>query len=152
VASAAGRLGSVDANTGDTLLGWDTDQFNLDIKSTTLALAVVLDQGGLGTGGFNFDAKIRRESVDPEDLFFGHIGSIDAFARGLRNAAKLKEEGALKHLIEERYHGWKEHLGAEIEAGKHDLESLEKWVKSAAEPKKKSGQQELYENTLNRFI
>jgi len=153
VASAAGRLGSVDANTGDTLLGWDTDQFNTDIKSTTLALSVVLEQkGGLGTGGFNFDAKIRRESVDPEDLFIAHIGSIDAFARGLRNAAKLKEEGALKRLVDERYRGWTEELGRKIEAGDYDLKSLEEWVKTAVEPKKRSGKQELYENTLNRYI
>lgn len=153
VASTAGRLGSVDANTGDTLLGWDTDQFNLDIKSTTLAVGVVLDQGGLGTGGFNFDAKIRRESTDPVDLFIAHIGSIDAFARGLRNQAKIREEGALKKLIDERYSGWSTPFGAEIEAGKLDLAALEQWViKKNGEPKKVSGKQELFEGTLNRFL
>jgi len=153
VASAAGHLGSVDANTGDTLLGWDTDQFNLDIKSTTLAVGVVLDQGGLGSGGFNFDAKIRRESTDPVDLFIAHIGSIDAFARGLRNAAKIREEGALKKLIDERYSGWNTPFGAEIEAGKLDLAALEQWViKKAGEPKKVSGKQELFEGVLNRYL
>lgn len=152
VASAAGRLGSVDANTGDTLLGWDTDQFNLDIKSTTLALGVVLDQGGLGTGGFNFDAKIRRESTDPVDLFIAHIGSIDAFARGLRNAAKLREEGALQNLVDARYQGWKSALGESILSGKHDLTSLEQWALTAVEPKKTSGKQELFEGTLNRYL
>lgn len=153
VASAAGRLGSVDANTGDTLLGWDTDQFNLDTKSTTLALGVVLDQGGLGSGGFNFDAKLRRESTDPADLFIAHIGSIDAFARGLRNAAKIREEGALKKLIDERYIGWSSALGKEIESGKLDLEALEHWViKKGGEPKKVSGKQELFENTLNIYL
>jgi xylose isomerase len=152
-ASAAGLLGSVDANTGDTLLGWDTDQFNLDIKSTTLAMAVVLDQGGLGTGGFNFDAKIRRESTDPEDLFYAHIGSMDAFARGLRIAAKIKEEGRLSELVSLRYSGWDSGLGADIEAGKLDLEALEKYVAtSKSEPKKASGRQELFELLLNSYL
>lgn len=153
VASSAGRLGSVDANTGDALLGWDTDQFNLDIKSTTLALGVVLDQGGLGSGGFNFDAKLRRESTDPADLFIAHIGSIDAFARGLRNAAKIREEGLLKKLIDDRYAGWTSGIGTEIEAGKLDLAALEQWVlKKAGEPKKVSGRQELFEGTLNFYL
>jgi len=153
VAAAAGLLGSVDANTGDTLLGWDTDQFNTDIKSTTLALLVVLKQGGLGSGGFNFDAKIRRESTDPEDLFYGHVGSIDAFARGLRNAVKIIEEGVLPGLVAKRYAGWNEGIGAQIEAGKLDLEALEKHVLSHhTEPKKVSGRQELFENTLNHYI
>jgi len=154
VASNAGHLGSVDANTGDTLLGWDTDQFNVDIKSTTLAVGVVLDQGGLGTGGFNFDAKIRRESTDPVDLFIGHIGSIDAFARGLRNAAKIREEGLLKKMVDERYAGWNTEFGKDIQAGKLDLAQLEQWVikKGTAEPKKVSGKQELFENTLNMYL
>jgi xylose isomerase len=153
VASSAGRLGSVDANTGDLLLGWDTDQFNLDLKSTTLALGVVLDQGGLGTGGFNFDAKIRRESTDPADLFIGHIGSIDAFARGLRNAATIREEGLLKKLIDERYSGWNSTFGQELESGKLDLAALELHVlKHGGEPKKISGKQELFEGTLNFYL
>jgi len=153
VASAAGHLGSVDANTGDALLGWDTDQFNLDIKSTTLALGVVLDQGGLGSGGFNFDAKIRRESTDPVDLFYAHVGSIDAFARGLRNAAKIREDGTIKKMIDERYSGWTSGIGAEILAGKHDLASLEQHVlQKNTEPKKVSGRQELFESTLNFYL
>jgi len=152
VASAANLLGSVDANTGDTLLGWDTDQFNLDTKSTTLALLVVLKQGGLGSGGFNFDAKLRRESIDPEDLFYAHVGSIDAFARGLRNAARILEEGVLPDLVAKRYAGWSEGIGADIAAGKVDLEALEKFVLSAVEPKKASGRQELFENTLNSYV
>jgi len=153
VASSAGHLGSVDANTGDCLLGWDTDQFNLDTKSTTLALGVVLDQGGLGSGGFNFDAKIRRESTDPVDLFYAHIGSIDAFARGLRNAAKIREDGTLKRLVEDRYSGWKTGIGAEILGGKHDLASLEHHIlQKNAEPKQVSGRQELFENTLNFYL
>jgi len=152
VASAAGRLGSVDANTGDTLLGWDTDQFNLDLKTTTLAARVVIDQGGLGSGGFNFDAKLRRESTDPEDLFLAHIGSIDAFARGLKTAAKIKEDGILPGLVKERYSSWDSGIGAEIEAGKHTLESLSKWVAEHGEPKPHSGHQEKYENILNHYL
>jgi len=138
---------------GDPLLGWDTDQFNLDIKSTTLALGVVLDQGGLGSGGFNFDAKIRRESTDPVDLFYAHISSIDAFARGLRNAAVIREEGAIKKLIDHRYSGWSTGVGAEIISGKLDLAGLEEWVlRKGAEPAKVSGKQELFEQTLNFYI
>jgi len=152
VASAAKLLGSVDANTGDTLLGWDTDQFNLDIKSTTLALLVVLKQGGLGSGGFNFDAKLRRESIDPEDLFYAHISSIDAFARGLRIAAHIVQEGELDKLVTHRYSGWSEGLGTLIEAGKADLEHLETHVLGAEEPKKHSGRQELFESTLNNYL
>jgi len=153
VASNAGHLGSVDANTGDTLLGWDTDQFNLDIKSTTLAVGVVVDQGGLGSGGFNFDAKIRRESTDPVDLFIAHIASIDAFARGLRNAAKIREEGTLKKLLDERYAGWSTDFGKQVESGKLDLAALEQWVaKRGGEPKKVSGKQELFEGTLNMYL
>jgi len=153
VASSAGHLGSVDANTGDALLGWDTDQFNLDIKSTTLALGVVLDQGGLGSGGFNFDAKIRRESTDPVDLFYAHVGSIDAFARGLRNAAKIREEGVIKKMIDDRYSGWTSGIGSEILNGKHDLASLEQHVlQKNTEPKKASARQELFESTLNFYL
>jgi len=153
VSSNAGRLGSVDANSGDPQLGWDTDQFNMDIKSTTLAMGVVLDQGGLGSGGFNFDAKIRRESTDPVDLFYGHIGAIDAFARGLRNAAKIREDGVMKKLVEDRYSGWNSGLGADITSGKLDLAALEQHVlKKAEEPKKISGRQELFETTLNTYL
>merc|ERR1719345_249229 len=95
IGSKYGMLGSVDCNTGDPLVGWDTDQFAMDIKKTTLAMEIVIDQGGLAPGGLNFDAKVRRESSDLEDFFIGHIGGIDAFARGLRNAAKIVEEGVL---------------------------------------------------------
>jgi len=154
VAAASGILGSVDANTGDPQLGWDTDQFNLDIKSATLAVAIVIENGGFTTGGFNFDAKIRRESTDPEDLFYGHISSVDTFARGLRIAAKIKEEGRLAELVKTRYAGWDSGLGADIEAGKLDLEALAKYVagKKDFEPKKVSGRQELFDLLLNSYL
>jgi len=152
VAAAAGRLGSVDANTGDVLLGWDTDQFALDVKTTTLAMMVILEQGGLGSGGLNFDAKIRRESTDPEDLFIAHIGSIDAFARGLRNAVKIKEDGILPGMVQKRYAGWDAGFGKDVESGKLDLEALAKHAETAADPKTISGKQELYEGTLNMYL
>lgn len=103
VASAAGKLGSVDANRGDYLLGWDTDQFPTDIYSTTFAMMIILNQGGLGTGGLNFDAKVRRRSTDPTDLFYAHIGGMDAFARGLLIAHKIIDDkskiiATLKHF------------------------------------------------------
>jgi len=152
VAASNGMLGSVDANTGDVLLGWDTDQFNVDIKSATLAMKVILEHGGLGTGGLNFDAKLRRESTDPSDLFFAHIGSIDAFARGLRIAARIKEEALLSNMVVARYSGWSDDLGAKIEGGGVDLESLEKVALAHGEPKHVSAQQEKYELVFSRYV
>lgn len=152
VASDAGLLGSVDANTGDLLLGWDTDQFNIDVKSTTLAMLVVLNQGGLAPGGFNFDAKIRRESIDVEDLFIAHISSMDAFARGLRNAAKIIEDGVFLEMVRKRYESFDSGIGKKIESGEVDFAALEKWVLDAGEPTPKSGQQELYELILNDYL
>lgn len=98
VASAYGMLGSIDCNTGDTLLGWDTDQFPMDVKKCTLACLIILKQGGLQPGGLNFDCKVRRESTDLEDFFIGHIGGMDAFAKGLRIAAKILEDGKLDEM------------------------------------------------------
>jgi len=152
LASDQGLLGSIDANVGDPQLGWDTDLFNLDVKSLTLALLVVLKQGGLAPGGFNFDAKIRRESVDPEDLFYAHVGSIDAFARALRNAAKIVEDGVLHKLVEERYHSYKDGIGARIAKGEISFAELEKFVLQHGEPQKKSGQQEKYELLINTYL
>jgi len=151
LASDQGFLGSVDANVGDTLLGWDTDQFNMDVKSLTLAMGVIVKQGGL-IGGFNFDAKIRRESIEPEDLFYAHIGSMDAFARGLRNAVKIIEDGLLKHMVDERYSSYKSGLGARIDAGELSLAELEKFALEHGEPQKHSGRQEKYELVLNTYL
>lgn len=102
-ASKFGFLGSVDSNTGDPLLGWDTDQFPMDFKKTTLVMQTIIEQGGLAPGGLNFDAKVRRESSDVEDMFIAHVGAFDTFARGLRNAARLLEEGVLPNMVKERY-------------------------------------------------
>ena len=101
-----GILGSVDANRGDYLLGWDTDQFPMDIYDTTLAMYIILKGGGLTTGGLNFDAHVRRQSIDPYDLFYGHIGAMDAFARGLKNAAKMLKDGKFEKALKRRYAGW----------------------------------------------
>src|SRR5436190_655398 len=105
-AANAGLLGSVDANRGDLLLGWDTDQFPTDLYLTTSIMLVILEQGGLAPGGLNFDAKVRRESFEPVDLFYAHIGDMDAFARGLKAAAKIRAEGVMKDFMKKRYATW----------------------------------------------
>ena len=152
-ASIHGLLGSIDANRGDLLLGWDTDQFPTDLYLTAQTMGVVLAQGGLGSGGLNFDAKVRRESIDPLDLFHAHIGGMDAFAQGLRIAARMHADGVLAKMLKERYASWDGGLGAEIEAGKHDFASLEAYMlkKGQAAPNQ-SGRQELFENVVNRYF
>lgn len=149
---AHGILGSVDANRGDELLGWDTDQFPTNIYDTTLAMYTILKGGGFTTGGLNFDAKVRRQSIDVEDLFHAHIGAMDAFARGLKIAARLIEDRVLDSFIEERYSGWNSQLGKDIEARKVGFEELEKYTLEHGEPNIKSGRQELIENVLNEYI
>ncbi|QGJ71983.1 Xylose isomerase [Planctomycetales bacterium 10988] len=151
--ASQGFLGSVDANTGDLLLGWDTDQFPTNIYLTTQTMLVLLRHGGLAPGGLNFDAKVRRESFEPVDLFHAHIGGMDAFARGLKIAAKIQEEGELDSIIKDRYSSWDTGVGQEIEAGKHNLKSLESYMleKGEIEPNK-SGRQEMLENLINRYI
>jgi xylose isomerase len=146
-------LGSVDINRGDPLLGWDTDQFPNDPEEATLALYTILRGGGLGTGGFNFDAKLRRQSMDPLDLFHAHIGGIDTLARGLLGAAKLLEDGHLAAFVERRYAGWDGALGREILAGEHDLQSLSERVRDGdLDPQPVSGRQEWLENLVNRYL
>jgi xylose isomerase len=152
VASAAGKLGSVDANRGDLLLGWDTDQFPMDFVTTTLAMLIVLKQHGLGTGGLNFDAKVRRSSTDPIDLFYGHIGGMDAFARGLLIAQQIIDDGIIDKCIEERYASHRTGIGARMAAGDVGLEEVERWVLGAGKPELKSGGQEMLENILNSYI
>ncbi|NBO93450.1 MAG: xylose isomerase [Planctomycetia bacterium] len=152
-ASAAGVLGSVDANTGNLMLGWDTDQFPTDLYLTTQMMLVILDQGGLGTGGLNFDAKVRRESFEPVDLFHAHIGGMDAFARGLKIAAKMKADGVLSDFIKKRYASWDSGIGARIEAGQVTLEDLEKYMLEKGDADKNvSGRQEMLENIFNRYV
>ncbi|QDV78520.1 xylose isomerase [Botrimarina mediterranea] len=153
VAGAAGALGSIDANTGDLLLGWDTDQFPTDIYVTTQCMHSILKWGGLTTGGVNFDAKVRRESFEPIDLFYAHIGGMDAFARGLKIAAAMRADGRLEEMVRDRYVSWDSGLGAEIEAGEHSLASLEQLMleKGEAAPNA-SGRQELFENVVNEYL
>ncbi|MGB2870196.1 MAG: xylose isomerase [Bacteroidota bacterium] len=152
VASAAGKLGSVDANRGDLLLGWDTDQFPTDIYATTLAMMIILNQGGLGSGGLNFDAKVRRSSNDPYDLFHAHIGGMDAFARGLLIAYEIIKDKVLSKFIEERYSSFDSGIGAKIVGGKVGFEEIEKWVIKEGKPELESGRQEMLENILNSYI
>ncbi|MBI1374807.1 MAG: xylose isomerase [Phycisphaera sp.] len=147
-----GILGSIDANRGDLLLGWDTDQFPTNLYDTTLAMYVLLKSGGFTTGGLNFDAKVRRQSIDPVDLFHAHIGGMDAFARGLNSAAKLVSSKAIDKHVKKRYAGWDKDLGKQIESGKMTLAKLEQIVLAKGEPKPQSGRQELLENILNDYI
>lgn len=153
VAGSAGILGSIDANTGDMLLGWDTDQFPTDIYLTTQCMYTLLKYGGFKTGGVNFDAKVRRESFEPVDLFHAHIGGMDAFARGLKIAHAMLSDGKLEGLVKERYSSWDSGLGKEIEDGKHSFKSLEKIMleKGDAAPNK-SGRQEMFENLINTYV
>jgi len=152
-AGMQGFLGSVDANTGDLLLGWDTDQFPTDVYLTTKIMLVFLKYGGIAPGGVNFDAKVRRESFEPIDLFYAHIGGMDCFAKGLKVAAAIRADGELARLLKERYSSWDTGIGAEIEAGKHNFKTLEKYMleKGDVSPNK-SGRQELFENLVNRYI
>ena len=153
VAANENKLGSIDANSGDLLLGWDTDQFPSNLYSTTAAMLVVLGQeGGVGSGGFNFDAKCRRGSLDELDLFYAHIGGMDAFARGLIVADRLIADKALSGFVAERYASWKSPLGQEILSGKATSESLEKWVLENGEPTSGSGRQEMLEIILNDYL
>lgn len=153
VAGAAGALGSIDANTGDELLGWDTDQFPTNIYLTTQIMLTILKYGGFTTGGVNFDAKVRRESFEPIDLFYAHIGAMDAFARGLKIAAAIRKDGRLAEFVQQRYSSWDTGIGAEIEAGRMDFKKLEAYMlkKGEAAPNT-SGRQELLENIINEFI
>jgi xylose isomerase len=153
VAAAQGMLGSVDANAGDPLLGWDTDQFNTDVKEITLAMIAIQRAGGLGKGGFNFDAKLRRPSIDLEDLFYAHIGGMDAFALGFKLARRIIAEGELENFLAERYSSYDTGFGRDIEAGKVGFRELEKLVLTKlGEPVARSGRQEYLENLLNRYL
>ena len=153
VAGAAGALGSIDANTGDELLGWDTDQFPTSIYLTTYTMLSVLKYGGFKTGGVNFDAKVRRESFEPIDLFYAHIGGMDAFARGLKIAAAIRKDGRLADFVKNRYASWDSGIGARIESGKASFKELETHMmkKGEADPSS-SGRQEYLENLINEFI
>jgi xylose isomerase len=152
-AGMQGFLGSIDANTGDTLVGWDTDQFPTNVYLTTQIMHSILKYGGLAPGGVNFDAKVRRESFEPVDLFHAHIGGMDAFARGLKIAAAMRADGGIQKLVEERYASWSSPLGKRIEAGGETLASLEKEMLAKGEARANiSGRQELFENVINTYL
>lgn len=153
VAAAQGLLGSIDANAGDMLLGWDTDQFNTDIRELTLAMISILKAGGLGTGGFNFDAKLRRPSIDLEDLFHAHIGGMDAYALAFKLARRIIADGKLDQFVSERYASFDSGYGQDIETGKASFKSLEKLVLTKlGEPKPRSGRQEYLENLIMSYL
>ncbi len=152
VAAAAGKLGSVDANRGDTLLGWDTDQFPTNLYDTVLAMMIILQQGGLAPGGLNFDAKPRRGSVDGIDLFHAHIGAMDCFARGLVVANKIIEAGVLDKEVADRYASWEVGIGEQILSGSADFEALNDFILDGGEPVLRSGRQEYIENLINTYI
>jgi len=153
VAIAANALGSIDANTGDLLLGWDTDQFPTNIYLTTEIMLSILKMGGFVTGGTNFDAKVRRESFEPVDLFHAHIGGMDAFARGLKTASAIRKDGRMSEFVKQRYGSWDSGIGAKIESGKTNFKELEKYMLEKGEVSPNlSGRQEMLENILNEFI
>jgi xylose isomerase len=152
VAADAGLLGSIDANRGDYQNGWDTDQFPNNINELTEAMLVILEAGGFQGGGINFDAKIRRNSTDPEDLFHAHIGGIDTFARALIIANNILEKSDYKKFRKERYASFDSGKGKEFEQGKLSLEDLRQYAIENGEPKLTSGRQEWLENIINRYI
>jgi xylose isomerase len=148
-----GIFGSIDANRGDPQNGWDTDQFPNSVEEMSLALYEILRGGGFTTGGFNFDTKLRRQSLAREDLFHGHIGAVDTLAQSLLVAARLLEDGALEAERDARYAGWRDGLGAEILAGEHSLADLEERVAAGdIDPAPVSGGQERLENLVNRTL
>jgi len=152
VARINGMLGSIDANQGDLLLGWDTDEFPTDLYSVTLTMYEILKAGGFKTGGVNFDAKVRRGSFEPEDLFLAHIAGVDTFAWGLKAAAKIIEERVLDKVIEERYASFREGIGKDIVEGKATLKSLEAYALQNKPIVNRSGRQERIKLVLNEII
>jgi xylose isomerase len=152
-AASQGALGSIDANTGDLLLGWDTDQFPTNYYLTAEVMLILLKYGGLAPGGVNFDAKVRRESFEPVDLFHAHVGGMDAFARGLKIAAAIRADGELAKFVQHRYRSWDSGIGADVEAGRADFKKLEAYMlKKGEAAANESGRQEMLENLINRYL
>lgn len=152
-AAANGLFGSVDANRGDPLLGWDTDQFPTDLYDTTFAMLAILGAGGFTTGGLNFDAHVARESFEPVDLFHAHIGGMDAFARGLKTAAAIRRDGRIGEFVRQRYASWDGGLGADIEAGRLSLADLRDRMEAQGEAAPNaSGRVEMLENWINEYL
>ncbi len=151
VAVDNGMLGSIDANRGDAQNGWDTDQFPIDNFELTQAMLQIIRNGGLGNGGSNFDAKLRRNSTDPEDIFIAHISGMDAMARALLNAAAIIEESPLPSMLKERYASFDDGEGKAFEEGRMSLEELTDYARKHGEPKQTSGKQELYETIVSLY-
>ena len=153
VATDLGIFGSIDMNRGDMQCAWDTDQFPNSIPETALAMYLILKAGGFTTGGVNFDAKVRRQSIDPQDMFYGHIGGMDVTARALLIAEKMLQDGALERHVGARYAGWKEGFGRDVLDGKHTLDAVAARVLSAnKDTLPSSGRQEYLENLLNTYL
>lgn len=151
-AAAHGLLGSLDANTGDLLLGWDTDQFSTDVRELTLAVVSILRAGGLGSGGLNFDAKLRRASVDPEDLFHAHIGAFDAFALAYKVAKRIIADGLFDEMLAQRYASYDAGVGRDIAERRVGFKELEGLTLELGEPTPRSGRQEYLENLLMQYV
>lgn len=151
VAVDNGMLGSIDANRGDAQNGWDTDQFPVDLFDLTQAMLQIIRNGGLGNGGSNFDAKLRRNSTNPEDIFIAHICGMDSMARALLNAAAIVEESPIPEMVKARYASFDSGEGKRFEEGNMSLEELVSYAKEHGEPKQTSGQQELYETLVNIY-
>ena len=151
LAASAGMLGSVDANAG-SILGWDTDEYPSNLYECVWALLIILQSGGFTSGGFNFDAKVRRGSFDTRDLFYGHISGMDTLAHALLIADKIIQDGEMDSYLQQRYAGYQQGIGAKIMQGSATLVELEQWAINQGEPKKISGRQELRESLFNRYI
>jgi xylose isomerase len=152
LARVNGMLGSIDANQGDLLLGWDTDQFPTNIYDTTLAMYEVLKMGGFTTGGLNFDSKVRRGSFEPVDLFYAHIAGMDTFAKGLKIAAKMIEDGKMDKYVADRYQSYNTGIGKDIVNKKVGFKDLEIYALEHDNVVNISGRQEMLESVLNKYI
>lgn len=152
IARINNKLGSIDANQGDLLLGWDTDQFPTNVYETALAMYEVLKNGGIGSGGLNFDAKVRRASFEPIDLFHAHIAGMDAFAKGLKIADRIISDGRIDKFAEERYKSYKTGIGLDITTGKAGFEELEIYALKNTPIVNRSGRQEMLESLLNKYM
>lgn len=152
MASAYKMLGSIDCNAGQPYLGWDTDEFPSDPRKAIISMMIIVNQGGIAPGGNNFDCKLRRESTDLEDMFVAHIGGMDCLARGLRGAAKAKQDGVLEKFIRNRYKSWDGDLGKKIREGKSSFEEVAEYAKKCGEPKQVSGKAEFLEQLFNAYI
>jgi xylose isomerase len=153
LAQALGVFGSLDINRGDDLLGWDTDQFAMNTQELAIVFHEILKGGGFTTGGLNFDAKIRRQSIDPDDLIHAHVGSMDACARAFLAASVMLDSGVLTDALKERYSGWDGPEGRAILAGERSLADLaDRVLRSGNDPQPRSGRQEFLESLVNRYV